>query len=296
MEQALVRETNLTEYERLATGKVRDLYRVDDNLLMIATDRLSAFDVVFPGGIPGKGAILNQMAAFWFEKTRHLIPNHIVSTTLSEMPAPLQAHPELEGRVALCKRAEVLPVECIVRGYLEGSGLKEYKATGQIKGIELPPGLERRSQLPEPIFTPSTKAEQGLHDENISYERCVEIVGPEMAEKLRTASLAVYRFAHDMLDPLGITLADTKFEFGLIDGELVLVDEILTPDSSRYWVKGGVDEKGAPISYDKQYVRDYLETLDWDKTPPAPALPEEVIANTLARYREIFSKITGKEI
>lgn len=292
----VVMNVELPGFQHLSTGKVREIYAVEDKLLLVATDRLSAFDVVFGEGIPGKGKVLTQLSAFWFEKTRHIIPNHFVSADLGAFPEPLKLHPELRGRATLCRRAQVVPIECIVRGYLEGSAWKEYQASGSVTGIQLPAGLKRRSRLPEPIFTPSTKAEHGQHDENISFARCAELVGQETADKLKAASLALYQFAHDYLDARGITLADTKFEFGMLGGELILVDEALTPDSSRFWVKGSFEAGGEPISFDKQYVRDYLETLGWNKQPPAPALPGEVIANTSKRYGEIYEKITGQKI
>ena len=280
----------------LSTGKVREIFEVDGKLLLVASDRLSAFDVVFGDGIPGKGRVLTQLAAFWFEKTGHIIPNHMITTDVAAFPGPLSARSELRGRATLCRRATVAPIECIVRGYLEGSAWKEYQATGAISGITLPAGLKRRSRLPEPLFTPSTKAEHGQHDENITYAQCEGIVGAELAAKLRDASLALYNFAHAYLDERGITLADTKFEFGQLGGELILVDEVLTPDSSRFWVKGSFEAGGEPISYDKQYVRDYLEATGWNKQPPAPALPAEVVINTAKRYVEIFEKITGRQL
>lgn len=284
---------DLPGVRRISSGKVREIFAVDDCLLLVATDRLSAFDVVFAEGIPGKGRVLTQLSAFWFDKARHIVPNHLQSIDLAQFPVALQNHPELRGRATLCRRAEVVPIECIVRGYLEGSAWKEYQSTGQVSGNALPAGLKRRSRLPEPLFTPSTKAEQGEHDVNITYAECVERVGQDTAERLRDASLALYNFAHDYLDQRGITLADTKFEFGHRAGELILIDEALTPDSSRFWVKGSFEAAGEPISYDKQYVRDYLETLGWNKQPPAPPLPREVIENTARRYTEIFEKITG---
>jgi phosphoribosylaminoimidazole-succinocarboxamide synthase len=294
---SIVRDVKLDQLKHLSSGKVREIFEIAaDRLLLVATDRLSAFDVVFPGGIPDKGKVLTQLAAFWFEKTRQIVPNHLVTATLSEMPAALASRPELDGRATLCRRAKVYPIECVVRGYLEGSGWKEYQKSQTVCDIPLPAGLARRSRLPEPIFTPSTKAEQGLHDENINFERCCRIVGRETAERLRQASLDLFKFAHDYLDRRGIVLADTKFEFGLLDGQLTLVDEALTPDSSRFWVKGSFEAGGEPISFDKQYVRDYLEAMAWDKRPPAPELPEEVVANTTRRYLEIFEKITGRAL
>jgi phosphoribosylaminoimidazole-succinocarboxamide synthase len=291
----IVRTVELNPYEHLSSGKVREIFKVGDNhLLLVATDRLSAFDVVFPGGIPGKGQVLTQLAAFWFEKTAHIVPNHMVTASLDEMPEALRDRVELEGRCTLCRRSKVFPVECVVRGYLEGSGWKEYQESQTVCDIPLPAGLRRRSRLPEPIFTPATKAEQGEHDENIDFERCCGIVGRETAEELRRISIALYNFAHAYLDERGIVIADTKFEFGIEDGRIALIDEALTPDSSRFWVKGSFEAGGEPISYDKQYVRDYLEALNWNKRPPAPELPAEVIANTSRRYIEIYEKITGR--
>ena len=294
--EAVVREVEVPGLRRISSGKVREIFEVDaQRLLLVASDRLSAFDVVFPGGIPAKGRVLTQLAAFWFGQTRGIVDNHFITADVDQMPEPIRSVPELRGRATLCRRAEVLPIECVVRGYLEGSAWKEYQATGSICGIALPAGLKRRSRLPEPIFTPATKAEMGAHDENIDFDRCCAIVGRETAEEARRIALALYNFAHDFLDQRGIVVADTKFELGrLADGELILVDEALTPDSSRFWVKGSFEQGGEPISYDKQYVRDYLETLSWNKTPPAPELPEEVVRNTAGRYAEIFEKITGE--
>ncbi|MEN6626676.1 MAG: phosphoribosylaminoimidazolesuccinocarboxamide synthase [Candidatus Sumerlaeia bacterium] len=292
----VLRSVSLEGLERIGSGKVREIFGLDDKLLLVATDRLSAFDVVFPGGIPDKGKVLTQLAAFFFNETRHIIPNHLITVNLDEMPEPIRSRRELEGRATLCRRGKPVALECIVRGYLEGSGWKEYQQTGAICGIKLPAGLKRRSRLPEPIFTPSTKAEHGQHDENVDFDKACEIVGAEMAGKLRDASLAIYKFVHEMLDAKGITIADTKFEFATVGGELVLSDEICTPDSSRFWVKGSFEQGGEPISYDKQYVRDWLETTGWDKRPPAPELPRDVVENTAKRYREIYEKITGKKL
>lgn len=289
---ATLTRTEIEDLKRISTGKVRDIYEYEDKLLLVATDRISAFDVVFDEGIPNKGAVLTQLSAWWFEKTRGVISNHLVTANFDEFPEELRRHELLRGRTSLCKKAKVLPIECVVRGYLEGSAWKEYQKTGAVTGIELPEGLQRRSRLVEPIFTPSTKAEVG-HDENITYEEMVERVGEENASRARQAALELYKFAYNLLEEKDIILADTKFEFGFIGDELILIDEALTPDSSRFWVKGTVSAEGEPISFDKQYVRDFLETTDWDKTPPAPALPEEVRQNTSKRYLEIYEKITG---
>jgi phosphoribosylaminoimidazole-succinocarboxamide synthase len=281
---------------RKSTGKVRDIYDFEgDKLLLVATDRISAFDVVFKEGIPRKGEVLTQLAAYWFERTRHIIENHLITADFNKLPETLKRFESLRGRATLCKKTKVLPIECVVRGYLEGSGWKEYQATSAVCGVKLPPGLQRRSRLPEPIFTPATKAETG-HDENIDFERMVKTVGQDLAEQARDASIRLYKFAYEALDAKGVILADTKFEFGLLDGKLILIDEALTPDSSRFWVKGAVTDKGEPVSFDKQYVRDFLETIEWNKTPPAPRLPEEVIENTSRRYVEIYEKITGRPL
>jgi phosphoribosylaminoimidazole-succinocarboxamide synthase len=286
----------LPRLKKISSGKVREIFEYEDKLLLVASDRLSAFDVVFGEGIPGKGTVLTQLAAFWFDQTRAIVPNHLITADFERLPEPLRAHEELRGRTTLCRRAQVVPIECVVRGYLEGSGWKEYQKQGTVCDIALPKGLRRRSRLPEPIFTPATKEERGMHDENVDFERCASIVGRELAEKLRATSIKLYNFAHGLLDKRGIVLADTKFEFGMVGDELILVDEALTPDSSRFWVKGSFEAGGEPISYDKQYVRDYLETTDWQKTPPAPPLPDEVVRNTSKRYLEIFEKITGRTL
>ncbi len=296
MADQILRTIEIPGLQHLATGKVREIFALDDKLLLVASDRLSAFDVVFPGGIPGKGRVLTQLSAWFFEQTRQIAPNHLITADTREMPEPVRSTPALAGRTTLCRRGKVLPVECIVRGYLEGSGWKEYQKTGAICGVKLPAGLQRRSRLPEPIFTPSTKAEQGLHDENITFEEAAATLGADLAGRVRDASLAIYRHVHELLDARGIVIADTKFEFATVDGELTLVDELCTPDSSRFWVKGSFEAGGEPISYDKQYVRDWLEATGWNKQPPAPELPSDVVANTAARYREIYEKITGQPL
>lgn len=289
-------ETALENLNRKSRGKVRDIYEFeDDKLILVATDRISAFDVVFPEGIPHKGQVLTQLAAYWFERTRHIVDNHMITATFHELPEMLRRFESLRGRATLCRKAEVMPIECVVRGYLEGSAWKEYRKNGEVTGIKLPEGLKRRSKLDQPIFTPSTKAVEG-HDENITFEQMVETVGSEAAERARDLSLQLFAFATEHLDEKGIIIADTKFEFGWLDGKLILIDEALTPDSSRFWVKGTVSADGEPVSFDKQYVRDFLETTDWDKTPPAPHLPPEVMENTTKRYLEIYEKITGKPL
>jgi phosphoribosylaminoimidazole-succinocarboxamide synthase len=273
-------------------GKVRDVYDLGEHLLIVATDRISAFDVVMQQGIPGKGRILTQVANFWFEATRDILPNHLIATKVSEYPASLQAYrDQLEGRSILVRRTKVVPIECVVRGYLAGSGLKEYQSAGTVCGLPLPPGLRMADRLPEPIFTPSTKAEVG-HDENIDFERMIAIVGRELAMRLKDLSLALYQRGVALAEARGIILADTKFEFGLLEtGELILIDEALTPDSSRYWLSDSWRPGLNPPSLDKQFLRDYLETLqDWNKQAPAPHLPERVIEGVLERYLDLANR------
>jgi phosphoribosylaminoimidazole-succinocarboxamide synthase len=276
-------------------GKVRDLYDLGDKLLLVASDRLSAFDVVLPEPIPYKGEVLTKLSLFWFELLADVVPNHLLSADVADLPAefaPMRDH--LAGRFMLVKKASVFPVECIVRGYLAGSGLKEYRREGTVCGIALPAGLVESSQLPEPIFTPSTKAEIGLHDENISFERAAEIIGIEAAMTLRDRSLAVYSAARDHAASRGIIIADTKFEFGTIDGAITLVDEVLTPDSSRFWPAETYEPGKSQPSFDKQFVRDWLESNGWDKTPPPPALPADVVEATSAMYIKAYELITGR--
>lgn len=272
-------------------GKVRDIYDTDDRLVIVATDRISAFDCIMPTPIPGKGRVLTQMSLFWFDFLKDVTGNHLVTAERADMPAPFCDHAELDERTMLVKKAEVFPVECVIRGYLSGSGWKDYRATGKVCGHELPEGLKESARLPEPIFTPATKATTG-HDENISFERCAEIVGQETAEELRRRSLEIYNRAADYALQRGIVIADTKFEWGLADGEIVLVDEVLTPDSSRFWPKDQYAEGRSQPSFDKQFVRDYLETLDWDKTPPAPPLPDDIVEKTLAKYKQALEILT----
>ena len=280
-----------------ASGKVRDIYRVDnDHLLFIATDRISAFDYVLASGIPEKGRVLTQLSLFWFDFLKDVIPNHLVTANVDEYPAPLKHHEaDLRGRSMLVTKADMVSVECVARGYLSGSGWKEYQKTGKVCGIPLPSGLRESDKLPEPIFTPATKAVTG-HDENISYEEMVKIVGPEMGSKLRDLTLRIYSKAADYALTRGIIIADTKFEFGQTAKGLVLADEVLTPDSSRFWPADTYKPGGAVQSYDKQYVRDYLESIKWDKKPPAPGLPPEVQANTSSKYVEAYRQLTGKEL
>lgn len=289
--------TDLEGLELIKKGKVRDLYQVGEYLLIVATDRLSAFDVVFNEGIHGKGRVLTALTEFWFQEFPGIVPNHLVTSDVDEMPDAVRAHSDvLRGRSMLVKTAKVVQVECIARGYLAGSGFKDYTKTGRVCGIELPAGLQLSSRLPEPIFTPSTKAEVG-HDENISFDAAVNTVGADLADRLRDTTLALYRAGAELLLSKGIILCDTKFEFGITpDGEFILVDEALTPDSSRFWDASTYREGVAQDSFDKQIVRDYLMTLDWDRTPPPPALPSEVIEKTAARYREIAERILSRPL
>jgi phosphoribosylaminoimidazole-succinocarboxamide synthase len=281
------------ELPHVYSGKVRDMYDAGDGrLLLVTSDRLSAFDVVLTEPITDKGRVLTAMSAFWFELLAGVVPSHLLSTDLADLPHGAQ-NPELAGRVMLCRRAEMLPVECIVRGYITGSAWKQYRTDGTMNGAKLPDGLLESSQLPEPVFTPSTKAEVGDHDENISFEQAVEILGPDLAEQARDVSLELYRRGAEWARERGIIIADTKFEFGLIDGELVVADEVLTPDSSRFWPVDQWAPGSTPPSFDKQPVRDYLETLTWDKQPPPPPLPAEVVLATRDRYVEAYERITG---
>ncbi len=292
MEKVIV-ETNLPDIKLLRRGKVRDVYEVGEHLLIIATDRISAFDVVLPNGITDKGKILTQISLYWFDRMKDIIENHIVATDVKDYPALLHKYrDELEGRSMLVKKADPMPVECIVRGYLSGSGWKEYNAKGTVCGIKLPAGLIESSRLSEPIFTPSTKAEEG-HDINISFDRMRTIVGDEKAEELKNASLRIYAKARDMAEQKGIIIADTKFEFGVYEGKLILIDEILTPDSSRFWSMKTYEPGTGQDSYDKQIIRDYLLSLDWDQTYPGPVLPADVIEKAIERYREIYRIIVS---
>jgi phosphoribosylaminoimidazole-succinocarboxamide synthase len=279
------------------SGKVREIFDAGDKLLFVASDRISAFDCVMPNGIPKKGEVLNKISKFWFGRTGDIVKNHMISTDVSDYPAPFNQYADqLDGRSMLVKKTTVFPVECIVRGYLIGSGWKEYKQSGTIGGMPLRAGYQMASKLDEPIFTPSTKAEQGLHDENISFEQAKEIVGEQKAEKLKAISIALYKQASEYALTKGIIIADTKFEFGELDGEIILIDEVLTPDSSRFWPADTYKVGSSPMSYDKQFVRDYLETLDWDKTPPAPALPADIVTKTQAKYLEAYERLTGQTL
>jgi phosphoribosylaminoimidazole-succinocarboxamide synthase len=293
---SVITSTDLPGIERVAQGKVRDVYAVGGDLLIVATDRISAFDCILPQGIPGKGRVLTQMSIFWFEFLKDLVPNHLIATDVSDFPAPLREfRDQLEGRSMLVKRCRMEPIECVARGYVSGSGWKDYKRTGAICGIPLPAGLRESDKLPQPIFTPASKAETG-HDENISFDEAASAVGTVTAELLRSLTLRIYAAAAQHAESRGIILADTKFEFGWHDGELLLGDEVLTPDSSRYWPRDEYQPGGAQKSFDKQFVRDYLETLDWNKQPPAPPLPDDVIAKTSEKYHEAYERITGRTL
>lgn len=291
--------TDLRSLPLLARGKVRDVYAVseeaDADLVFVATDRISAFDHVLGSGILDKGRILTQISLFWFEFLKNVVPNHVVTAKVSEFPALLQPYAaQLEGRTMLVRRARMFPVECVARGYLSGSGWKDYQATGGICGIALPAGLRESDKLPEPIFTPAAKINTGGHDENISFEAVIEAVGEATAHELRRLTLGIYAKASEYAAAKGVILADTKFEFGLVDGAITLADEVLTPDSSRYWPAEEYAPGGPTPSFDKQYVRDYLESIRWNKQAPAPALPEEVVARTRAKYMQAFRLLTGR--
>lgn len=292
---SIVLETNMPSLKMINRGKVRDIYDLGEHLLLVTTDRLSAFDVIMKEGIPKKGQVLNQISIFWFNRMADLIPNHIVATEVDDFPVMTHAYrDQLEGRSMLVKKTQPLPVECIVRGYVSGSGWKEYKNTGSICGIKLPENLQESDRLEEPIFTPSTKAEIGAHDENITFEEAVRLCGREVAEQVSSKSIEIYCRARDFAVEKGIIIADTKFEFGTMnDGTLIWIDEALTPDSSRFWPKNSYSPGGPQPSFDKQFVRDYLETLDWNKQAPPPPLPPEIVAKTSEKYQEALFQLTG---
>jgi phosphoribosylaminoimidazole-succinocarboxamide synthase len=293
----VVGETDFGDLRLKGRGKVRDIYDLGDQLLIVATDRISAFDVVMPNPIPDKGTVLNQISRFWFETMREVVPNHMISTEVEDFPEECQRyHPLLEGRTMLVKKAQPLPVECVVRGYLSGSGWKDYKRTGEICGVTLPPGLRESSRLEKPIFTPATKEELGAHDENIPFEKAADMIGLGLAERVREISLSLYERALDFAEVQGILIADTKFEFGLLDDRLVLIDEVLTPDSSRFWPKDQYRPDRPQKSFDKQFLRDYLLTLDWDQSPPAPELPQHIIEKTREKYLEAYRRLVGKPL
>lgn len=289
-----------TEFKNLklkGRGKVRDIYDLGDRLLIVATDRMSAFDVVMPNPIPDKGRILTQLSKFWFDLTREIVPNHVISTEVKDYPKDCEPYQEmLRGRSMLVMKTEVVPIECVVRGYLSGSGWEEYKRTGEVCGIRLPKGLVESTKLEEPVFTPATKAEMGLHDENIPFERVEKIIGNDLAQKVKLLSMAVYKKARDFAEQKGILIADTKMEFGMKDGKLILIDELLTPDSSRFWPRDEYQAGGPQKSFDKQFLRDYLLSIHWDKSPPAPQLPEEIIQKTREKYLEAYERLVGKPL
>ncbi len=289
-----VSETEFTELKLLKRGKVRDVYDLEEYLLMVATDRISAFDVVMPDPVPDKGTILTQISLFWFDIMQPLVQNHVIANDVEQYPSVCRPYASvLQGRSMLVKKAQPLPIECIVRGYISGSGWKEYSDSGAVCGIQLPGGLKESQQLPEPIFTPSTKAELGEHDINIDFTETVRLIGRTNAEKIRDLSLAIYKKGARLAAERGIIIADTKFEFGQIDDDILLIDEILTPDSSRFWPKETYNPGGSQKSYDKQYVRDYLNSLDWDKKAPGPALPETVVVKTRQKYLDALTQLTG---
>jgi phosphoribosylaminoimidazole-succinocarboxamide synthase len=290
-------KTDLGSIPLIGRGKVRDLYSVGDSLLMVATDRISAFDHVLGSGIPGKGKILTQISLFWFDHLRDIVPNHLIATEVRDFPSELHPYAsQLEGRSMLVKRAQMFPVECVARGYIAGSGWKEYKSSGTVCGIPLPDGLQDGSRLPQPLFTPSTKSQDGTHDENIPFATVEKAVGPETAGELRRLTLAIYEKASMHAQTRGLILADTKFEFGRTPDGIVLADEVLTPDSSRFWEASAWKPGGPQPSFDKQFVRDYLESIHWNKQAPAPSLPDEVVERTLQKYLEAFRRLTGRDL
>ncbi len=294
MKTSLVLETNLSGLNPPKRGKVRDIYDLGDTLLIVATDRLSAFDVVLPNAVPGKGRVLTEISKYWFSQTETIVKNHLITTEVNDFPQACRPHAALlEGRSMLVKRTRPLPVECVVRGYLTGSGLKEYKAAGTVSGIKLPPGLTEASRLPEPIFTPSTKAEVGEHDVNIDFDTVMRLVGKDTAYEIKKYTLAIYKRACELAEPKGIIIADTKLEFGIYHDEVILIDEVLTPDSSRFWPKNDYREGVVQKSFDKQFVRDYLLSLAWDQRPPAPVLPDDVVRKTSEKYFEVLRMLTS---
>ncbi len=289
-------QLDLPGVPKIKSGKVREVFDLGDRLLFVATDRISAFDCVMPNGIPRKGEVLTQLSHFWFGQTESLVPNHLLAKADEPLPPPLQPFAaQLAGRSMIVKKATPLTIECVVRGYLAGSGWKEYQRSQTVCGIPLPAGLQESSELPAPIFTPATKAETG-HDENIPFETAAQLVGADIAERARDLSLRIYNFARDYARQRGIIIADTKFEFGLFNGELLLIDEVLTPDSSRFWPADKFQPGQAQPSFDKQFVRDYLETLAWDKSPPAPSLPPLIVSRTQAKYLEAYERLTGRNL
>jgi phosphoribosylaminoimidazole-succinocarboxamide synthase len=290
-------ETEFKDIKLLKRGKVRDVYDLGDQILMVASDRISAFDVVMPDTIPQKGRILTQISLFWFKAMEAICPNHVITNNVEEYPEVCKRYAEiLDGRSMLVKKTIPLPIECVVRGYISGSGWKSYQKSGQICGIHLPEGLKESEKLPEPIFTPSTKEELGLHDINISFDEAVEKIGKTMADRVKALSISIYKKGAELADKKGIIIADTKFEFGITDNELILIDEVLTPDSSRFWPKSEYKPGGSQKSFDKQYLRDYLLSINWNQKPPAPPLPENVIIGTRDKYLEALQRLTGKNV
>lgn len=289
-----VHQTDFPDLRLLKRGKVRDVYDLEDKLLIVATDRLSAFDVILPDPVPDKGKTLTRISLFWFEQMKDLVRNHLISSNVQDYPDICRPYAEtLAERSMLVRKAEPLAIECVVRGYISGSGWKDYQINGSVCGIPLPEGLRESERLPEPIFTPSTKADVGEHDINISFEEAIDLIGRDAAEAVKTLSLSIYQKGVQIAEERGIIIADTKFEFGFVDGQLLLIDEILTPDSSRFWPMDTYQPGGAQASFDKQYVRDYLLTLDWDKSPPAPSLPQDVINETRRKYQEALRLLTS---
>jgi phosphoribosylaminoimidazole-succinocarboxamide synthase len=297
MSSHIISTTEFKSLKLKGRGKVRDIYDLGDRLLIVATDRMSAFDVVMPNPIPDKGRVLTQLSKFWFDLTKDIVPNHVISTEVKDYPKDCEPYQEiLRERSMLVMKTDVLPVECVVRGYLSGSGWEEYRKKGEVCGIQLPKGLVESSKLEEPVFTPATKAEMGLHDENIPFERVEKIVGNDLARKIKSLSMAVYKKARDFAEQRGILIADTKMEFGMKGGKLILIDELLTPDSSRFWPKDEYQPGGPQKSFDKQFLRDYLLSVRWDKNPPAPQLPDEIIQKTREKYLEAYERLVGKPL
>ncbi|MCX5863180.1 MAG: phosphoribosylaminoimidazolesuccinocarboxamide synthase [Deltaproteobacteria bacterium] len=297
MKSQVVKETQLLDVEFVGRGKVRDVYKVRDNLLIVSTDRLSAFDVILPDPIPYKGKVLNSLSIFWMNRTANLVPNHFITSDVSQYPEELRRSSHvLEGRSMMVRKARTFPVECVVRGYIIGGGWKDYLANGHVCGIPMPQGLKQAEKLPEPIFTPSTKAEMGNHDENISFGKVKNLVGDDTARWLKDKTIELYLYGSVWAEKRGIIIADTKFEFGLVDDKPTLIDEVLTPDSSRFWPTEQYCTGVSPPSLDKQFVRDYLEGIKWDKTPPAPSLPQEIIMKTTEKYLSIYQILTGRDL
>ena len=294
----VVTQTTITEYPLISRGKVRDIYEIDDSsLLLVTTDRMSAFDVIMSEPIPYKGVILNQITLFWMDKFKDIIANHLIASDVKDFPEPLHKYAdELEGRSVLVKKAQPLPIECIVRGHISGSGWKDYQKTGTVCGYTLPEGMVESEKFPTPLFTPSTKAELGDHDENITVKKAKEMIGDMLAQQVADVSLKIFSEGRDYAEEKGIIIADTKFEFGIYDGELILIDEVLTPDSSRFWPQASYEAGKSQPSFDKQYLRDWLSKQDWDKTPPPPALPQEVVAETGKKYAEAYTILTGQTL